>query len=119
MIERMEKGCDEGKRREDGHGVSPENQRHAQRNIDETNVFNTAIGQQTFQSIFSQRIQNAQYSRCNASAKYQVTPPGLRSPNHIKSEAHETVNSCLQHYRRHQSRYRTGSNRMSFGQPKM
>ena len=101
VIEDMEqRGC-QCQRRGPGHSVCLEGERQSQADEDDTDVFDSVIGEQALQIVLHQRIEHAERRSNPPKHQHHHAPPPGRRAKKIEDDADEAVDRDLGHHATH------------------
>ena len=98
MIECVKECCSKRKGSQDGQAAPFKNQGQSQSYKDQPNIFDAAVGEQPFERMFRQRIQNAQHGSYDAGNQNQISPPDLRCSQDIECQPDKSINRYFQHH---------------------
>ncbi len=104
MVEHVEQRCRQRQRRGEDHAVGAEGEREAQADIDDADVLDRVVGEEAFEVVLHQRVEDAHHRGDAAEDKHDRRPPPLDRSEQIEDDADERVDRYLGHHSAHQGR---------------
>ena len=105
MVEDVQQAGGQRQRGDRRHDESLESKRKPEADVNDADVLDRVVGEQTLEVVLHQRVEDAHHRGGAAERQHHAAPPPGGRPQQIEGNADETVDRDLGHHAAHQRRH--------------